>query len=157
MKNKKPENNLFLPPINDIKPYCELMNSQNLSLIEIEIKDLRIKLEKLSNQSIFERTNVDNIPPKEDYQNISSLTPKNSKSDYIIKSPMVGTAYLSPDPNSKNFVNPGDKIKSGQILLIIEAMKVMNNITANKDSIVEKILVKDGQPVEFDQDLIILK
>ena len=157
MKNKKPENISFLPPINDIKPYCELMNSQSLSLIEIEIKNLRIKLEKLSNQSIFERTNVDNIPPKEDYKNISSLTTKNSKSDYIIKSPMVGTAYLAPDPNSKNFVNPGDKIKSGQILLIIEAMKVMNNITANKDSIVEKILVKDGQPVEFDQDLIILK
>ena len=73
-----------------------------------------------------------------------------------IKSPMVGTAYLSPDPASKPFVEVGDAVKPGDTLLIIEAMKVMNPITAPAGGVVKKILVADAQPVEFDQPLLVI-
>ena len=70
---------------------------------------------------------------------------------------MVGTAYLSPEPKANSFVKRGDKVKKGQTLLIIEAMKVMNNINAPRDGIIENILVEDSQPVEYDQSLVIIK
>ena len=73
-----------------------------------------------------------------------------------IRSPMVGTVYLAPEPGAANFVSEGDQVKSGQTLLIIEAMKVMNPITAPKAGVVKKVLVENAQPVEFDQPLITL-
>ena len=73
-----------------------------------------------------------------------------------IKSPMVGTCYLTPEPGADNFVKVGDKVKAGDTLLIIEAMKVMNPITAPSGGVVKKILVSDAQPVEFDQPLVVL-
>jgi acetyl-CoA carboxylase biotin carboxyl carrier protein len=73
-----------------------------------------------------------------------------------IKSPMVGTAYLSAEPGAKPFVAVGDAVKAGDTLLIVEAMKVMNPITATSGGVVKKILVSDGQPVEFDQPLVIV-
>ena len=73
-----------------------------------------------------------------------------------IKSPMVGTAFLSAEPGAKPFVEPGDAVKAGDTLLIIEAMKVMNPITAPSGGMVKKILIADGQPVEFDQPLVIV-
>jgi acetyl-CoA carboxylase biotin carboxyl carrier protein len=73
-----------------------------------------------------------------------------------VKSPMVGTAFLSPEPGAKPFVSVGDTVKAGDTLLIIEAMKVMNPITAPKAATVKRINVTDGQPVEFDQPLVVL-
>jgi acetyl-CoA carboxylase biotin carboxyl carrier protein len=73
-----------------------------------------------------------------------------------IKSPMVGTAFLSPEPGAKAFVEVGDTVKAGDTLLIVEAMKVMNPITAPAGGVVKKIMVSDGQPVEFDQPLAII-
>ena len=73
-----------------------------------------------------------------------------------IKSPMVGTAFLSPQPDAKPFVEPGDAVKAGDTLLIVEAMKVMNPITAPAGGMVKKLLVSDGQPVEFDQPLVVI-
>ncbi|APE29076.1 acetyl-CoA carboxylase biotin carboxyl carrier protein [Aurantiacibacter gangjinensis] len=73
-----------------------------------------------------------------------------------IKSPMVGTAYLAPDPSSANFVSVGDAVKKDDTLLIVEAMKVMNPITADKDGTVKDILVGNGDPVEFDQPLVVI-
>jgi acetyl-CoA carboxylase biotin carboxyl carrier protein len=73
-----------------------------------------------------------------------------------IKSPMVGTAFLSPQPDADPFVNVGDAVKAGDTLLIVEAMKVMNPITAAEGGIVKKILVSDAQPVEFDQPLVVI-
>ena len=73
-----------------------------------------------------------------------------------VKSPMVGTAYLSPEPGGKPFAEVGDSVKSGDTLLIVEAMKVMNPITAPEGGIVKKIMVADGQPVEFDQPLVVV-
>jgi acetyl-CoA carboxylase biotin carboxyl carrier protein len=73
-----------------------------------------------------------------------------------VKSPMVGTAYLSPEPSGKPFVEAGDTVKAGDTLLIVEAMKVMNPITAPEGGVVRKLLVADGQPVEFDQPLVVI-
>ena len=73
-----------------------------------------------------------------------------------VKSPMVGTAYLSPEPGSKPFAEVGDTVKAGDTLLIVEAMKVMNPITAPEGGIIKKLMVADGQPVEFDQPLAVI-
>lgn len=73
-----------------------------------------------------------------------------------IKSPMVGTAYLSPEPGAKPLAAVGDSVKAGDTLLIVEAMKVMNPITAPEGGVVKKIMVADGQPVEFDQPLVVV-
>ena len=75
----------------------------------------------------------------------------------VIKSPIVGTAYLSPEPGAKPFVSVGKKIKKGETVMIVEAMKTMNHVPSSLDGIVKKICVEDGQPVEYDQVLIILE
>ena len=75
----------------------------------------------------------------------------------VIKSPIVGTAYLSPDPGATPFVSVGKKIKKGETLLIVEAMKTMNHVPSIKDGVVKKICVEDGQPVEFGQTIIVVE
>ena len=75
----------------------------------------------------------------------------------VIKSPIVGTAYLSPEPGAKPFVSVGKKIKKGETLLIVEAMKTMNHVPSTADGVVKKVCVEDGQPVEFGQTIIILE
>ena len=76
---------------------------------------------------------------------------------FSIKSPLVGTAYLAPEPGGKKFVEIGKKIKKGDTLMIVEAMKTMNHVPSSKDGIVKKVCVDDGQPVEFGQNLVILE
>lgn len=73
-----------------------------------------------------------------------------------VKSPMVGTAYLLPEPGAAPFVSVGDSVKSGQTLLIVEAMKVMNPITAPRDGVIKQVLIENGQPVEYDQPLVVI-
>ena len=75
----------------------------------------------------------------------------------IIKSPIVGTAYLAPEPGGKKFIEVGKKIKKGDTIMIIEAMKTMNHVPSTNDGIVKEVCVDDGQPVEFDQKIIILE
>ena len=75
----------------------------------------------------------------------------------VIKSPLVGTAYLCPEPGAKPFISVGKKIKKGDTLLIVEAMKTMNHVPSTKDGIVKKVCVEDGQPVEFGQTIIVLE
>jgi len=82
---------------------------------------------------------------------------KNIDSSLKVTSPIVGTAYLAPEPGAKKFIEEGQKIKKGQTVMIIEAMKTMNHVPSTQDGIVSKILVKDGDPVEFGQPLISLK
>ena len=78
-------------------------------------------------------------------------------SKIVIKSPIVGTAYLSPEPGAKPFVSVGKKIKKGETLLIVEAMKTMNHVPSTADGVVKKVCVEDGQPVEFGQTIIVLE
>ena len=75
----------------------------------------------------------------------------------VIKSPIVGTAYLSPQPGAKPFVSIGKKIKKGETIMIVEAMKTMNHVPATSDGVVKKVCVEDGQPVEFGQIIIVLE
>jgi|TARA_B100000809_G_scaffold198220_1_gene197991 acetyl-CoA carboxylase biotin carboxyl carrier protein len=75
----------------------------------------------------------------------------------VVKSPIVGTAYLAPDPGTKPFVSVGKKIKKGDTVMIVEAMKTMNHIPSSIDGVVKEICVEDGQPIEYDQVLIILE
>jgi len=82
--------------------------------------------------------------------------PVDSDLDHAVNSPMVGRAYLAPEPGAAIFVKEGDNVKAGQTLLIIEAMKVMNPITAPKAGVVSRILIEDGQPVEFGEPLIVI-
>ena len=91
---------------------------------------------------------------------ISSDEPIEEKIDdpnAVIKSPIVGTAYLSPEPGAKPFVSVGKKIKKGETLLIVEAMKTMNHVPSTADGVVKKVCVEDGQPVEFGQTIIVLE
>ena len=86
-----------------------------------------------------------------------SIIRKDNELELHVTSPIVGTAYLAPEPGGKKFIEVGQKIKKGQTILIVEAMKTMNHVPSTQDGIVNKILVKDGEPVEFGQPLISIK
>ncbi len=95
----------------------------------------------------------------EDFKIDSQSSPAKVEEDSAksIKSPIVGTAYLAPEPGAKKFVELGKKIKKGETIMIVEAMKTMNHVPSSMDGIVKKICVEDGQPVEFGQNLIVLE
>ena len=86
----------------------------------------------------------------------SSVGEETKTSGTIIKSPIVGTAYLAPEPGGKKFIEVGKKIKKGDTIIIVEAMKTMNHIPSTSDGVVKQICVEDGEPVEFDQKIVIL-
>jgi len=89
--------------------------------------------------------------------NKSVLKSSDESEGIRVKFPIIGTAYLAPEPGAKKFVEIGDKIKKGQTVMIVEAMKTMNHVPSTADGEVKKILIQDGQPVEFGQTLILLK
>ena len=109
------------------------------------LEELKKSVKDLSDLKTDNNTNQ-NSSIEEDFLN-----------NVIIKSPIVGTAYLAPEPGGKNFVNTGKKIKKGDTVLIVEAMKTMNHVPSPQDGIVKKVCVNDGEPVEFGQNLIILE
>ena len=108
-------------------------------------------LEELK-KSLKNKINTDDIDTQ-----LNVTDEEDSSSFKIIKSPIVGTAYLAPEPGAKKFLEVGKKIKKGDTVMIVEAMKTMNHIPASEDGTVKKICVEDGQPVEFDQQLVILE
>lgn len=95
--------------------------------------------------------------PVADAKNTNSEPSATSENGYALKSPMVGVAYLAPEPGAKPFTTVGAKIKVGDTVALVEAMKTFNPIKADKDGVVKEILVSDGQAVEFDQPLIIIE
>ena len=126
------------------------MTKNNLSEIEISNGSSVFKLKKLvkenndfRNNEIFE-------------QSISKKKDEPSISEKALKSPLVGTAYLSPEPGAKKFVEVGQTVEIGQVLLIIEAMKTMNEITADKSGVIKKVFVKNESPVEFGEPLFLI-
>ena len=134
-----------------IKELVENLKEFNLTEVEYQDGETKIKVSKASKG--IETTKTSAVVS----QNKTVL--KNSSDDdgIRIKSPIIGTAYLAPEPGAKKFVNVGDKIKKGQTVMIVEAMKTMNHVPSTSDGEVKKILVNDGQPVEFGQTLILLK
>ena len=90
-------------------------------------------------------------------QNKAVLKSSDDSEGIRVKSPIIGTAYLAAEPGAKKFAEVGDKIKKGQTIMIVEAMKTMNHVPSTADGEIKKVLVEDGQPVEFGQTLILLK
>jgi len=120
----------------------------NLSEIEYSEDKTKVKVSRSLNNSSTVLHEIDKN---------KTDTKKNIDTSLKVTSPIVGTAYLAPEPGAKNFIEEGQKIKKGQTIMIVEAMKTMNHVPSNHYSIVSKILVKDGEPVEFGQPLISVK
>ncbi len=138
-----------------IKELSEYLDEFNLTELEYTDKDTKIKVSKNNKQN-----------SNKEFQNIeverNNITKENSlSSDYAsgikITSPIIGTAYHAPEPGAKKFVEVGKKIKKGDTVMIIEAMKTMNHVPSTQDGIVKEVCVEDGQAVEFGQPIIILK
>ena len=136
-----------------IKELSDYLNEFNLTELEYTEKDTKIKVSK-NNISINNQTNQ--TLSKEISSNKNSES-QNNIPGIEVTSPIIGTAYHAPEPGAKKFVEVGKKIKKGDTIMIVEAMKTMNHVPSSSDGIVKKILVADGQPVESGQTLIILE
>ena len=128
--------------IKELKDYLE-----EFDLSEIEYQDGDRKI-KVARNKIADSSLTAHKP---------SLTSVKEESGTKITSPIIGTAYLAPEPGAKKFVEVGSQIKKGQTVVIVEAMKTMNHVPSTADGVVKKVLVQDGQAVEFGQTLLILK
>ncbi|WP_455475357.1 acetyl-CoA carboxylase biotin carboxyl carrier protein [Bartonella sp. B17] len=146
-----------------IRDLAEILNDTNLTNIELEQGGLRICVSRQNTSIVTEQT----IPPHISTPTVITTTPpltaehevstQENESENVITSPMVGTAYLAPAPNAQVFVEVGQNVSEGQTLLIIEAMKTMNQIPSPRSGVVTAIFVKDGQPVEFGEPLIVVE
>ena len=134
-----------------IKELVEYLNEFNLTELEYQEGQLKVKVAK-GYKNIEQVTSSAVVSP-----NKAVLSEASEVDGIRIKSPIIGTAYLAPEPGAKKFVEVGQKIKKGQTIMIVEAMKTMNHIPSSSEGIVKKILVNDGQPVEFGQTLAILE
>ena len=137
-----------------IKELSDYLKEFNLTEIEITEKDTKIKVSK-NNVSISNQPQV--ISSSSLASSSASAQTQNIKSGTEITSPIIGTAYHAPEPGAKKFVEIGKKIKKGDTIMIVEAMKTMNHVPSTADGVVKEICVEDGQPVEFGQTIIILE
>ena len=139
---------------NIIKELSDYLEEFNLTEIEITEKDTKIKVSKnnisISNQSVAASPNINT-------QSGDTLSKNSVQTGTEITSPIIGTAYHSPEPGAKKFVEVGKKIKKGDTIMIVEAMKTMNHVPSTSDGIVKEICIEDGHPVEFGQTIIILE
>ena len=134
---------------NIIKELTEYLNEFNLTEIEYTEKDIKVKVSKLSGANL---TTVKEIK--------SEIKSQNTKLDNIsgteVSSPIIGTAYLAPEPGGKKFVEVGKKINKGDTIMIVEAMKTMNHVPSPIAGTIKKICVEDGQPVEYGHTIAII-
>ena len=134
-----------------IKELVDNLKEFELTELEYQEGQTKIKVSKASKGVEQVKTSALVSPNK------SVLKSSDEAEGVRVKSPIIGTAYLAPEPGAKKFVKVGDKIKKGQTVMIVEAMKTMNHVPSTVDGEVSKILIEDGQPVEFGQTLVILK
>ena len=134
-----------------IKELKDCLDEFNLNEIEYSYKDTKIKVSKKTSNE-----NISNEASSKTSQVIVS-NQGNEISGKKVTSPIIGTAYLAPEPGGKKFAEVGKKIKKGDTIMIVEAMKTMNHIPSSQDGVVKKICVEDGQPIEFGQNLIIFE
>ena len=135
-----------------IKELVDYLSEFNLTEIEYQYGAKKVKVSKNTQGTIEQIKTSAIVSP-----NKSVLAKQDEIEGIRVKSPIIGTAYLSPEPGAKKFVEVGDKIKKGQTVMIVEAMKTMNHVPSSADGELKKILVEDGQPVEFGQTLVLLK
>ncbi len=147
-----------------IRELAEILNETELSEIEMKRGDLKIRVSKHSGQMISAVAAPAAIPAAAPLPSavaavaaVTESAPDVSNHPGAVKSPMVGTAYTRPSPDASAFVNEGDRVSEGDTVLLVEAMKTFNPITAPKSGIVSKILVGDAQPVEFGEPLFIIE
>lgn len=134
-----------------IKELVDNLKEFDLTELEYQEGQTKIKVSKASKGIEQVKTSALVSPNK------SVLKSSDDIEGIRIKSPIIGTAYLAPEPGAKKFVQVGDKVKKGQTVMIVEAMKTMNHVPSTANGEVKKILIEDGQPVEFGQTLVILK
>ena len=134
-----------------IKELVDNLKEFELTELEYQEGQTKIKVSKAARGIEVGKTSSILSPNK------SVLKSSDESEGTRVKSPIIGTAYLAPEPGAKKFVEVGDKIKKGQTVMIVEAMKTMNHVPSSADGEVKKILIEDGQPVEFGQTLILLK
>tara|TARA_S200000501_G_scaffold242325_1_gene227029 strand:- start:43 stop:477 length:435 start_codon:yes stop_codon:yes gene_type:complete len=137
-----------------IRELSNYLDEFNLTELEYTDKDTKIKVSKHSVKVNDQLKSINN-----DFAKASELVKENNKniSGIEITSPIIGTAYHAPEPGAKKFVEVGKKIKKGDTIMIVEAMKTMNHVPSTAEGVVKKICINDGQPVEFGQTLIILE
>ena len=137
-----------------IKELSEYLDEFKLTEIEFTEKDTKIKVSK-NNISISNQAPPIVQNPSSTSDNIQKSN--NTSSGTEVTSPIIGTAYHAPEPGAKKFVEIGKKIKKGDTVMIVEAMKTMNHVPSTADGVVKEICVEDGQPVEFGQTIIVLE
>ena len=130
-----------------IKELVDCLEEFKLTELEYSEKDTKIKVSRQGKVS-------QNITPEITIEKNNRKTEPVSGTE--IKSPIIGTAYLAPEPGAKKFVETGKKIKKGDTVMIVEAMKTMNHVPSPKDGVVKSINVEDGQPVEYGQTLVVI-
>lgn len=149
---------------NEIKQLMEDMENSSLSSLDISLPDgTKINIKKEMKRTI--RNNNENIETENINNDINQMNEtktkanvkENNQNKKILKSPMVGTFYLKPSPTSTPYVEIGKEVKKGDTLCIIEAMKLMNEIESEYDGKIAKILVKDGEPVEYGTELFVIE
>ena len=128
-------------------------NLKEFALTELEYQEGQTKIKVSRASKITDQTKGNAVVS----QNKTVLKSSDDSDGIRVKSPIIGTAYLAAEPGAKKFVEIGDKIKKGQTVMIVEAMKTMNHVPSTADGEVKKILIEDGQPVEFGQTLVIFK
>ena len=140
-----------------VQQLAELLTANELTEIEVADGERKIRVARQAVPAFGAMAVPAQAAVAHDVAQVAPAeAPPEEVSGTTIKSPMVGTAFLSPQPDAKPFVEPGDAVKAGDTLLIVEAMKVMNPITAPAGGVVKKLLVSDGQPIEFDQPLVVI-
>lgn len=146
-----------------VRELAQLLTDNELTEIEVQDGERRIKVSREPAMVVGAPAAMPAVapalsaPPVHAKEDLAAAAPAEEEvAGNSVKSPMVGTAYLSPQPGADPFVSVGDTVKAGDTLLIVEAMKVMNPITAPEGGVVKKLLVSDGQPVEFDQPLAVI-
>ena len=137
-----------------IKELSDYLNEFNLTELEYTEKDTKIKVSK-NNISISNQSPPSNIQQDQILGNKEKDVQE--RTGIKITSPIIGTAYHAPEPGAKKFIEVGKKIKKGDTVMIVEAMKTMNHVPSSADGIVKEVCIQDGQPVEFGQPLIILE
>ena len=135
-----------------IKELVDCLSEFNITEVEYQDGGKKIKVSKATKAIADKGVTKAVVSP-----NKSVLSNNDDQEGIRVKSPIIGTAYLAPEPGAKKFIKVGDKIKKGQTVMIVEAMKTMNHVPSSSDGIVKKIMVNDSQPVEFGQTLIILE
>ncbi len=137
-----------------IEQIISLFEDSKVASMELEIEDIKIKLKKYSDGNNIPQPQIINVPTS-----VNTVTPEVApviKETKAIKSPLVGTFYGAPSPDAKPFVSAGAKVNKGDVVCIVEAMKVMNEIKADQSGVISEICVQDGDMVQFDQAIFLI-